>query len=207
MGAEGGVAWLTLHKETDRDDVLALLAMVGIEPSTGGRDAINSWLAGHTREDNDDINSSTESCWDVLPNAPSVIDEWNTCLDWMGLLELGDIWYELQSVLKGEDQGLGLGPEATFQDVAMEELTNPWVQSPQPSMWGGRVRREGDPLRTLHEGMEEVWRYKGGWEAAMKDPDNAMTIATWCERLRSMVVLTGKNNDCMPFVNDHEVWT
>lgn len=206
MGAEGGVAWLTLHKEESRQEVLALLEMVGIRPSTGGRNAIDSWLAGNTRETDEDINSSTESCWDVLPMAPTIIDEWNNCVDWQGLSELQDIWYELQSILMNEDH-LGLGPDATFQDVAMEELTNPWVEPPKTSPWGGKIPRQGDPLRTLHEGMEETWRYDGGWEAAMSDPGNTMTIATWCERLRSLVVLTGKNNDCQPFVNDHEVWT
>lgn len=207
MGAEGGVAWLTLRTEEARDEVLALLEMVGIHPSTGGRDAIDSWLAGNTREDDEDINSSTESCWDVLPKEPTIIDEWNNCVDWQGLSELSEIWHEVQAILKGEDQGLGLGSGATFQDVAMEEITNPWIDPPPRNLWGEVTRRSGDPLRTLHEGMVETWRYKGGWQAAMVDPGNTMSLRTWCDRLRALVVLTGKNDDCEPFVNDHEVWT
>lgn len=184
MGAEGGVVWVTLLPEGDRDEVLNLFELVGINPSTrGGREDVRSWMhgSGPTEEGIDDL---------------SIVDEWNTCLPWLGLRELEGIWDEMVTLESGEhtESYLGLGPDSTLQDIALESLTTtPPIDYTYPT-------------KTILEGMGEAHRKI---EDILGDPNYKVTVREWCNAIRGNLLFTGRfwRGASVPLVVFHEVWT
>jgi len=182
MGAEGGVVWVTLKPDGDRDEVLHLLELVGIFPTTrNGRRAVQEWMSGEGPEE-------------IGLTDNDIVGEWNTCLPWLDLCELKPVYQEMSEIESGDfaDNYVGLGPDSTLRDILIEDLTSSLGQNYHS--------------KTILEGFQEVqWQRN-----ILSDSEYEMTVRGWCEGIRRNLVFAPthyNSNRFEPLVLDYEVWT